>query len=218
MQVITGALKPLSMAEGIDIGRFEVALFVGYHGGAGTTAAILDHTYRGVVVYEMRIGGRVVNEAALNAMVLATRGIPVGLVTIDDRVAAYAVGDPMLCRVVEAYARGKLKAKRAFQGAALQGLDAQDADATERFDSLSHPAHVHAQCTGDLDRAARARSNAQHDEPIRLRAQCGEDGQDLIGHTRNLRPHGTAGCRSSTREADTASTVRSNSPTIGIRR
>lgn len=66
-----------------------------------------------------------------NVVVLTgmNEGIPVGLVTIDDRVAAYGVGDPMLCRVVEAYARGKLKAKRAFQGAALEGLDANNADA-----------------------------------------------------------------------------------------
>ena len=56
-------------------------------------------------------------------------GLPIGLVTIDDRVVAYGVGDPMLCRVVEAYARRKLKAKTAFQGAALVGLDAESADA-----------------------------------------------------------------------------------------
>lgn len=64
-----------------------------------------------------------------NVVVLTgmNEGVPLGLVTIDDRVAAYAVGDPMLCRVVEAYARGKLKAKRAFQGAALEGLDAESA-------------------------------------------------------------------------------------------
>jgi len=52
-------------------------------------------------------------------------GIPVGLVTLDERVIAYGVGDPMLCRVVEAYARGKLKAKTAFHGAALAGLEAE---------------------------------------------------------------------------------------------
>ena len=52
-------------------------------------------------------------------------GLPVGLVTIDDRVVIYGIGDPMLCRVVEAYARGKLKAKSAFQGAALAGLAAE---------------------------------------------------------------------------------------------
>jgi hypothetical protein len=60
-----------------------------------------------------------------NVVTLAgvNEGVPVGLVTIDDRVVAFGVGDPMLCRVVEAYARGKLKAKRAFQGAALEGLE-----------------------------------------------------------------------------------------------
>jgi hypothetical protein len=53
-------------------------------------------------------------------------GVPTGLVTIDDRVVAYGVGDPTLWRVVEAYARGKLKAKRAFQGAALAGQDVEN--------------------------------------------------------------------------------------------
>ena len=56
-------------------------------------------------------------------------GKPIGLVTIDNRVVIYAVGDPLLCRIVEAYARGKLKAKRAFQGAALFGLDTETASA-----------------------------------------------------------------------------------------
>ncbi len=54
-----------------------------------------------------------------------SEGKPIGLVTIDDRVVAFGVGDPLLCRVVEAYARGKLKAKRAFEGVALQGLAAE---------------------------------------------------------------------------------------------
>jgi hypothetical protein len=56
-------------------------------------------------------------------------GIPVGLVTLDERVVVYGVGDPMLWRVVEAYARGRLKAKRAFEGAALAGLESETEDA-----------------------------------------------------------------------------------------
>jgi len=52
-----------------------------------------------------------------------SEGIPLGLVTIDDHVVAFGVGDPTLWRVVEAYARGKLKASRAFEGAALRGLE-----------------------------------------------------------------------------------------------
>lgn len=60
-----------------------------------------------------------------NIVVLSglSEGIPTSLVTLDDRVVAYGSGDPMLCRVVEAYARGKLKAKTAFNGAALAGLE-----------------------------------------------------------------------------------------------
>jgi len=54
-----------------------------------------------------------------------TEGVPVGLVTIDDRVVAYGTGDPTLWRVVEAYARGKLRAKTAFEGAALSGQAAE---------------------------------------------------------------------------------------------
>jgi len=56
-------------------------------------------------------------------------GVPVGLVTIDDRVLAYCVGDLRLCSVVEAYARGRLRAKSAFQGAALHGLHQETEDA-----------------------------------------------------------------------------------------
>jgi len=62
-----------------------------------------------------------------NIVVLSgmTEGVPVGLVTLDDRVVVYGVGDPMLWRVVEAYARGRLKAKTAFQGAALSGVGSE---------------------------------------------------------------------------------------------
>lgn len=48
---------------------------------------------------------------------------PIALVTLDERVVAYGAGDPQLCRIVEAFALGKLKARTAFQGAALRGLD-----------------------------------------------------------------------------------------------
>jgi hypothetical protein len=66
-----------------------------------------------------------------NVVVLSglSEGIPIGLVTIDDRVVVFGVGDPRLCRVVEAYALGKLKAKSAFHGAALGGLDQETEDA-----------------------------------------------------------------------------------------
>lgn len=84
VQTITGNLKPFSMAEGLDGGRFDLAMFVGYHGGAGTQASILDHTYRSTVVTQIRLNDTPVNEAALNALIAGHAGTPVGLVTGDE--------------------------------------------------------------------------------------------------------------------------------------
>lgn len=107
-QILTGALKPYSMAEGLQAERFDVAMFVGYHGGAGTQDAILDHTYRGNVVYEIRVGGRVLNEAGLNALVAGTAGTPVGLVTGDASTCAQCreiLGDIETVEVKQAIGR-----------------------------------------------------------------------------------------------------------------
>jgi len=88
-ELISGSLKPLSMVQGV--GReFGVALFVGYHAGAGSRAGILDHTYYGRVVARCRVGGRDWNETAINAAVCGTFGVPVALVTGDSAVCAQA--------------------------------------------------------------------------------------------------------------------------------
>ena len=57
---------PFSMMTGIDA-RFGVALFLGYHAGAGTEAAVLDHTYYGRILWDVRLNGESQTEASLNA-------------------------------------------------------------------------------------------------------------------------------------------------------
>jgi D-amino peptidase len=84
VQILSGNLKQFSMAEGLETGRFDLAFFVGYHGGAGTQNSILDHTYRSTVVSEIRVNGRACNEAALNALVAGHGGAAVALVTGDE--------------------------------------------------------------------------------------------------------------------------------------
>ncbi len=83
-RLILGDVKPMSMMQGIADGRYDVALFIGYHAGMGTPSAVLDHTYYGSVVSCMKINGKVVNEAAINALVAGTYGTPVGLVAGDQ--------------------------------------------------------------------------------------------------------------------------------------
>jgi D-amino peptidase len=76
-----------SMVLGIGEG-FDVALFVGYHAPPGTEAAVLDHTYSGRNFHDVRLNGESLTEAELNALVAGTYGVPVGLVTGDDKVCA----------------------------------------------------------------------------------------------------------------------------------
>ena len=72
---------PFSMMTGIDE-RFSLAAFIGYHAGAGTPDAILDHTYTGFIT-DVRVNGEIWNETHLNAALAGTFGVPVGFVTGD---------------------------------------------------------------------------------------------------------------------------------------
>jgi D-amino peptidase len=106
-ELISGSLKPLSMAQGVHE-RFGCALFVGYHAGAGSKAGILDHTYYGRVVARCRVGGRDWNETAINAAMCGSLGVPVTLVTGDSTVCAQArehLGDVETVAVKEAITR-----------------------------------------------------------------------------------------------------------------
>jgi D-amino peptidase len=112
VQVLSGNLKQFSMAEGVEGGHYDVALFIGYHGGAGTLRSILDHTYRSTVVAEVRVNGRMINEAGLNALVAGHAGTPVALVTGDENACRQCVevlGD--VDTVVVKWAVGRLAAR-----------------------------------------------------------------------------------------------------------
>src|SRR5437667_7420845 len=88
-ELLIGSPKVLSMMQGFGP-DFDVALFIGYHAPAGTQAAVLDHTYSGRLIYEVRLNGEPATEAELNAVFAGTYGVPVGLVSGDDKACAQA--------------------------------------------------------------------------------------------------------------------------------
>jgi len=89
--VLVQGQKPWSMVEAAQplpdgSPRFDVALFVGYHAGAGHPTGVIAHTYSGAPTLTT-LGSRPVGESGINASVLGQWGIPVGLVTGDDALA-----------------------------------------------------------------------------------------------------------------------------------
>lgn len=81
--IISGTPKPLAMVEGVE--GCDCAFFVGYHSRAGTIDAVLDHTYSGKVVYNIRVNTMEMGELGVNALVAGHFHVPVVLVTGDQK-------------------------------------------------------------------------------------------------------------------------------------
>jgi D-amino peptidase len=87
--LLTGRHKELTMVEGIQHDDVDGVAFLGYHTGAGTEG-VLAHTYLPNSITGVWVNGTPASEGFLNAQVAAEYGVPVVLVTGDDRTCADA--------------------------------------------------------------------------------------------------------------------------------
>jgi D-amino peptidase len=87
--LFSGNSSPYSMIQGIEQ-NVDCAIFIGYHAKAGTTNAILDHTWSSKRIQNLYINNEVVGETALNAALSAHFNVPVIMVTGDQAVCKEA--------------------------------------------------------------------------------------------------------------------------------
>jgi D-amino peptidase len=87
VRFITGNDKEYGMVQGIQEEGIGALFYTGYHAKAGTPAAPLAHTWTGYV-NDVRIDGRSTGEFGINALVAGHFGVPVTLVTGDDKAVA----------------------------------------------------------------------------------------------------------------------------------
>ncbi len=88
-QVIRGRPKPGRMVEGLD-SSFRALLCVGFHERAGGGDGVLNHTWAGAELLDVRLDGDPAGELRLLAAVAGQFGVPLALVTGDDRCCAEA--------------------------------------------------------------------------------------------------------------------------------
>ena len=94
--LISGSPRPQYMMPAMD-DSFDLAFFVGYHGGAGERASSMDHTYSGASVQNVYINGKLMNEATINAAYAGiVNHVPVGLVIGDSGLEKQLKGDGMM--------------------------------------------------------------------------------------------------------------------------
>jgi D-amino peptidase len=89
--MLTGRHKDLSMVEGIQHDDVDGVAFVGYHAAAGAEG-VLAHTYLANSITAITLNGERASEGLLNSYVAAEFGVPIILVTGDDRTCADAAG------------------------------------------------------------------------------------------------------------------------------
>ncbi|MCO1576226.1 M55 family metallopeptidase [Crossiella sp. SN42] len=82
-RMLTGRHKPLSMMQGIDSG-VDGVVFLGYHAAAGQQG-VLAHTYLENSITGVWLDGVLASEGRLNAALAAEHGVPVLMITGDDR-------------------------------------------------------------------------------------------------------------------------------------
>ena len=87
VRFITGNDKPFGMTQGIQEEGIGALFYTGYHAKAGTPNAPLAHTWTGYV-NDVRIDGVSTGEFGINALVAGHFGVPVTLVTGDDKAVA----------------------------------------------------------------------------------------------------------------------------------
>jgi len=87
--LVQGSPKwPWGMMTGLQRGFFG-AVFVGYHAKAGTSSALMDHTFT-TEIMDVRVNEESFGEIGINAMLSATLGVPVLAVCGDDAACAEA--------------------------------------------------------------------------------------------------------------------------------
>jgi D-amino peptidase len=84
--LILGRPKPTYMCAGLDA-SFAGVFFTGYHAGAGQHG-ILSHTVNGFAFYGIRVNGIDCAEATLYGAYAGSLGVPVVLLSGDDRLQA----------------------------------------------------------------------------------------------------------------------------------
>lgn len=85
-ELISGHNKRRLMVDGVE--GSDAAVFIGYHAWMGTARSVLDHTVSSLFTHNWWLNGVRVGEAQLNAAICGEYGVPVVLVSGDDKLEA----------------------------------------------------------------------------------------------------------------------------------
>ncbi|MGQ0569270.1 MAG: M55 family metallopeptidase [Armatimonadota bacterium] len=124
-----------SMTEGMDE-TFSAVVLIGFHTRHGLSG-VLDHTITARDIQEIRVHGRPIGEIGLYGLAAGHLGVPVVLVTGDDRlVAETQEWFPWAVPVVVKYAIGRHAARLMHPARAQQLIEQKTTEALRNLGSM----------------------------------------------------------------------------------
>jgi len=90
VQLVRSWPRPLGMMEGLQRGRFDAALLIGYHCGISDPRGGLSHTLRSDLIMDVRYNGQSASETLISAAVGGHFGVPIAMVSGDDGYCEHA--------------------------------------------------------------------------------------------------------------------------------
>ena len=76
--------RPLGMAQGVEQGDIDAAIFLGYHAPAGSREGVLAHTWSGSAIRAVYLNEQLMSEGDINAALVGHFGVPVVMVSGDE--------------------------------------------------------------------------------------------------------------------------------------
>lgn len=90
------------MKRFVGIEGADAMILLGYHAMAGTPGAILEHTFSSRTIQNLWYNGKKIGEAGIDAMISGEYGVPVIMISGDDKLCAEAdewLPEAVKCRV-----------------------------------------------------------------------------------------------------------------------
>jgi len=131
--LVRGFPRPLSMMEGID-SSFDGVIFIGYHASTNNTEGVRAHTISSAYLTNISLNGVPMPEAGINAAIAGQFGVPVIMISGDDRIVKEArdlLGN--IEGAVVKYAVGFHSARTLLPGAATALIRNKATEAVKRI-------------------------------------------------------------------------------------
>ncbi|MBS0332030.1 MAG: M55 family metallopeptidase [Proteobacteria bacterium] len=83
-RIVRGEPRPLIMMDGVDRGKFDGAMFIGYHASSVSLGGVRAHSFSSAVISQLKINGVPASEGYWNAAIAGDFNVPLILASGDD--------------------------------------------------------------------------------------------------------------------------------------